>query len=379
MDTAKLQALADKLANYNGSNPYWDAMQNPNYSGRILAIDALGSWSSRNKGYPRNYAELSNSIESKAKPIINHMGDMAFAWDNFPRANELGLIGDGYVEFSQEEYDMMGEVYEAYKKDTGATLDTSALASLNVFLKELAAFPDLSHFSEDELKAGNFLALWDLQNAAKNTTVIADIDELVSAGGSSEPLITGADSYKELGALSTCRMLIVGNKWGAWIDAMEKIFDGIGNIKDRLYDLETDSRSTFRRDEEIDYFMLSLSQTYSSHVPHPVGFTNIDEYTLSEDNMKLPDIARFSSQLITRYMNGAGTQTELVANIKEKLKLNSLERLANLSKISGLAVYDNKATFGNFVNYESYSRPYDLKNVWDYVDDNSGKVEEKEP
>lgn len=379
MDTAKLQALADKLANYNGSNPYWDAMQDPRYTGRILAIDALDSWFGRNSGYPRNYAKLSSDIENKIKPILNHMGDMSFAWDNFPKANELGLIGDGYVAFSQEEYDMMGEVYEAFRRDVGSAIDTSAMAPLNSFLKELAAFPDLSHFSEDELKAGNFLALWDLQNAAKNTTVIEDIDKLVSAGGSSAPLITGEDSIKELGALSTCRMLIVGNKWGAWIDAMEQIFDGIGNIKDPLYDLETSARFEDRRNEQIDYFMLSLSQTYSSHVPHPVGFTNIDEYTLSSDNMKLPDIARFSANLINRYINGSGNQTELVASIKEKLQLNSLDRLANLSKLTGLEVYDNKATFGNFVNYESYSRPYDLKNVWDYVNDNSGTVEEREP
>lgn len=374
MDIAKLKALSTKLAGYAGSNSYWDAIQGVNHSGRILSIDALGSWVSRNSGYPRNYANLSSSIEYKAKPIIDHMGDMGYAWSAFPDPNDYDMDVDTSVVFTSEEYDMLGEVYEAYRKDTGSSLETSALTSLNVFLKELAAFPDLSHFSEDELKAGNFLALWDLQNAAKNTTVIEDIDNLVSVGESSDLLILGEDSYKELGALNTCRMLIVGGKWGEWLSDMEKIFHGIGNIKDLLYNLETDSSSELRRNEEIDYFMLALGQMYGVHVTHPVGFTNIDEYTLSEYNMQLQDIAKFSSQLIDRYLTGAGSQVELVADIKEKLKLNSLERLANLSKLTGLSVYDNKATFGNFVNYESYSRPSDLKNMWDYVDANSGKI-----
>lgn len=374
MDISKLQTLANKLATYEGSNPYWDVMQNPNYTGRILAIDALGSWNSRQSYANRDYSLLADQINNVMKPIVDHMGDMRFEWDNFPNANDHGLNGDSSVEFSEEDYALLGEVYDAYKLNVGASLDVSAMSSLNTFLKELASFPDLTHLSSGELNAGNFTTLADLQNAAKTTTVINDIEGLVASGSSSEPLVTGEDSYKELGALLNCRMLIVGNEWNTWIKAMGDIFDGIGDIVDRLYYLETDSPSTYRRNGQIDLFLMSLGQTYSSHVPHPVGYTNIDEYTLASDNMRLSDIARFSADLINRYINGSGDQAVVVTGIKDKLKLNSLESLANLSKISDLAVYDNKATFGNFVEYESYSRPYDLKNMWDYVNDNSGKV-----
>lgn len=383
MDTVKLQKLADKLAAYNGSTPYWDVVQNKWYSGRMLAIDALYSWKTRNDipETDADYERFANVINSKLKPFIEHIGDMELVYDNFPKMDQYSSIDTDKTEFDfTEDAKLLEDVYNAYwKGGTNVEIDVQVMATLNEFLKELAAAPDLSHIKEEDKKAGNFFTIAELQFRAKNTTVIQDIDTLVATSGNSSPKPIAPEPFpvKELGALRMCKDLVVRKHWGAWNASFEEICDNLGNMA-RLLDYQTDHPSKTERNNQIDDFWLALGASLNNHLPYPISMTNFDEYTsITQFDLKLKDIAHYSAELINNYIQNSGNgQTELIASIQKNLAMHSLTQLQNISKLIGLDVYDNKATIGNFIPNGSFAKVEELNSMWEYIDETAGKADD---
>lgn len=379
MDISKLQTLATKLANYNGSSDYWNVMQSYNYLGRMFEVDALYSWNADRK-YPvtdADYDNLANIIVERLHPMLEHMGDLQFQFDNFPRFEHHSTTDTDPTVFDfNVDGELLDEVYKAYDSAAYSSINVSLMESLNVFLKELASYPDLTHLAESPEKAANLYTLSDLQFRAKNTTVISDIEKLVAIGGENNAPLAGANPTKELGAIRLCRDLVVRKHYAAWRESLHTIFDALGDI-DRLRSYEVLSPSGFVRKDKVQDFIRACSASMSNHVTHPVSSTNFSEHVLGQHDLTLVDIAHYTSELITKMIDGGGlaAQSDLIASIRKNLSLSSVTQLANIATILNLDVYDNSATIGHFVPNGSYATLEELKDIWTYVDDNSGKAE----